>query len=139
MTIGDQVVKMQLWDTSGQERFRSMTQAYYRGASGIMLVYDVTEENTLLTLPDWLGDIKNVSPICQVCVNKFTAPQICSNVRFYKSVHVLSVIRKKKNQKQNKTIILQLSNQQFYYTTIVLKCEIYVPVSLYAYSIIHLK
>ena len=82
MTIGDQVVKMQLWDTSGQERFRSMTQAYYRGASGIMLVYDVTEENTLLTLPDWLGDIKNVSLFCQVymqsCVSNFTASQFCS-------------------------------------------------------------
>ncbi|XP_072027067.1 ras-related protein Rab-13-like [Amphiura filiformis] len=62
MKIGQQIVKMQLWDTSGQERFRSMTQAYYRGASGIMLVYDVTEENTLTTLPDWLGDITNYAP-----------------------------------------------------------------------------
>ena len=61
MEVNNQIVKMQLWDTSGQERFRSMTQAYYRGASGIMLVYDVTEENTLTTLPDWLGDIANVS------------------------------------------------------------------------------
>lgn len=62
LEVNNQIVKMQLWDTSGQERFRSMTQAYYRGASGIMLVYDVTEENTLTTLPDWLGDIANYAP-----------------------------------------------------------------------------
>ena len=55
------IVKLQLWDTSGQERFRSMTQAYYRGASGVLLVFDLSFENSMLSLTTWLGDIKNVS------------------------------------------------------------------------------
>lgn len=39
-------VQLHLWDTAGQERFRSMTLAYYRGAMGILLVYDVTDEQS---------------------------------------------------------------------------------------------
>ncbi|XP_071807260.1 ras-related protein Rab-13-like isoform X2 [Asterias amurensis] len=60
--VQDQLIKMQLWDTSGQERFRSMTQAYYRGAAGVMLVYDVTEGRTLEGLYGWLSDIKTYAP-----------------------------------------------------------------------------
>lgn len=60
--VGEKFVKLQLWDTSGQERFRSMTQSYYRGAAGILLVYDVTDENTMASLSTWLTDIKQHAP-----------------------------------------------------------------------------
>mmetsp|Transcript_27049 Transcript_27049/g.55356 ORF Transcript_27049/g.55356 Transcript_27049/m.55356 type:complete len:84 (+) Transcript_27049:274-525(+) len=39
-------VKMTIWDTAGQERFRTLTSSYYRGAQGIILVYDVTRKDT---------------------------------------------------------------------------------------------
>ncbi len=39
---------MQLWDTCGQERYRSMTQTYYRGAAGALLVYDITNTDSFL-------------------------------------------------------------------------------------------
>ena len=38
------MLKIKKWDTAGQERFRTITNAYYRGASGIILVYDITNE-----------------------------------------------------------------------------------------------
>lgn len=51
-------IKLQLWDTAGQERFHSMTTLYYRGAMGIMLVYDITKEKTFEDISNWLRDIE---------------------------------------------------------------------------------
>ena len=56
--IDDKTVKLQVWDTAGQERFRTITQTYYKGAMGILLVYDVTEENTFNNISNWLNQIE---------------------------------------------------------------------------------
>ncbi|XP_063075815.1 ras-related protein Rab-12 [Engraulis encrasicolus] len=47
-------IRMQIWDTAGQERFNSITSAYYRGAKGIVLVYDITKQETFEDLPKWV-------------------------------------------------------------------------------------
>ena len=52
------VVKLQLWDTAGQERFRTITHSYYRGAHGILLVFDVTNRESFDNLSDWLADVR---------------------------------------------------------------------------------
>uniref|UniRef100_A0A0K8RLG2 Putative gtp-binding protein n=1 Tax=Ixodes ricinus TaxID=34613 RepID=A0A0K8RLG2_IXORI len=52
--IDGKKIKLQIWDTAGQERFRTITTAYYRGAMGIMLVYDVTKENTFENIKTWI-------------------------------------------------------------------------------------
>ena len=54
LEIKDKRVKMEIWDTAGQERFRTITTAYYRGATGIMLVYDVTSEKSFKQINEWL-------------------------------------------------------------------------------------
>ncbi|KAG6874164.1 GTPase Ypt2 [Termitomyces sp. Mi166 len=46
------------WDTAGQERFRTITTAYYRGAMGILLVYDVTSENSFNNIRTWHANIE---------------------------------------------------------------------------------
>eukprot|EP01084_Bolivina_argentea_P129554 228798_1 len=51
-------IKLQIWDTAGQERFRTITTAYYRGATGIMLVYDITNEQSFLNIPNWMRHIE---------------------------------------------------------------------------------
>ena len=50
-------VKLQIWDTAGQERFRTITTAYYRGAMGILLVYDVTDETSFMSVRNWMKQI----------------------------------------------------------------------------------
>mmetsp|Transcript_42640 Transcript_42640/g.49376 ORF Transcript_42640/g.49376 Transcript_42640/m.49376 type:complete len:214 (+) Transcript_42640:70-711(+) len=52
------VVKLQLWDTAGQERFRTITHTYYRGANGVMLVFDVTNRETFDNISTWLNDVR---------------------------------------------------------------------------------
>jgi len=49
-------VKLQIWDTSGQERFRTITNAYYRGADAMMLMYDVCDRDSFLNMSNWVDE-----------------------------------------------------------------------------------
>ena len=51
-------IKLQVWDTAGDPRFRAITQAYYRGAHGVIVVYDATKEKTYDDVPYWLEEVK---------------------------------------------------------------------------------
>jgi len=63
INVGDVSVKLQIWDTAGQERFRNITRSYYRGAHGIMIVYDVTNEQSFNNIDFWLKEVdKYASP-----------------------------------------------------------------------------
>ncbi|KAG7345924.1 small GTP-binding domain protein [Nitzschia inconspicua] len=55
---GDKLVKLQIWDTAGQESFRSITRSYYRGAAGALLVYDITRRDTFQHLSRWLEEAR---------------------------------------------------------------------------------
>ncbi|XP_067869089.1 ras-related protein Rab-18-like [Heterodontus francisci] len=54
-------VKLAIWDTAGQERFRTLTPSYYRGAQGVILVYDVTRRETFVKLENWLNELETFS------------------------------------------------------------------------------
>ncbi|KAI8874493.1 ras-domain-containing protein, partial [Backusella circina FSU 941] len=58
VTVNDQQIKLQIWDTAGQESFRSITRSYYRGAAGALLVYDITRRDTFENLTTWLDDVR---------------------------------------------------------------------------------
>eukprot|EP00026_Physarum_polycephalum_P006667 Phypoly_transcript_06718.p1 GENE.Phypoly_transcript_06718~~Phypoly_transcript_06718.p1 ORF type:complete len:223 (+),score=56.57 Phypoly_transcript_06718:844-1512(+) len=71
VNIGGKKVKLQIWDTAGQESFRSVTSNYYRGSAGALLVYDVTKSDTFAYLDGWLKELRtHASPAIVVVGNK---------------------------------------------------------------------
>jgi GTPase SAR1 family protein len=60
MEIEGKEVKAQIWDTAGQERFRAVTSAYYRGAVGALIVYDISRRGTFENVGRWLEELKGI-------------------------------------------------------------------------------
>ncbi len=56
--IDEKKIKMQIWDTAGQERFKNIIASYYRGAHGILLIYDVTDKDSFKNLSNWIIEIE---------------------------------------------------------------------------------
>jgi len=59
LTINGSRVKAQIWDTAGEERCRAITSAYYRGAVGVLLVYDITARRTFENIESWLQELRD--------------------------------------------------------------------------------
>lgn len=67
-------IKLQIWDTAGQERFRTITTSYFRGAQGILLVYDVTDRRSFESIRNWISQIQQHA---DVHVNKILVGNKC--------------------------------------------------------------
>ncbi|KAL7606672.1 hypothetical protein Lser_V15G16413 [Lactuca serriola] len=57
--VGDKIIKAQIWDTAGQEKYRAITSAYYRGAVGALIVYDITRKITFENVEKWLKEVRD--------------------------------------------------------------------------------
>eukprot|EP01036_Dinobryon_divergens_P032180 gene32180-41720_t len=57
--VDSKIVKAQIWDTAGQERYRAITSAYYRGAVGALLVYDISKRSTFENVERWLKELRD--------------------------------------------------------------------------------
>jgi small GTP-binding protein len=79
LEFNNKLYKLQIWDTAGQDKFQSITTAYYRGSNGIILVYDVCNPNSLDRLKFWYNEVKKkvIDDIPMIIVgNKI---DLCSN------------------------------------------------------------
>ena len=56
------MINLQIWDTAGCERYRSVTQHYYRGAHGVIIVCDITDLNSFNNVQYWLEEVKSITP-----------------------------------------------------------------------------
>ena len=63
LDLDDAKVKLQIWDTAGQERFRTITVSYFKGAHGIILLYDVTDRETFESIRNWIQQVGNSASI----------------------------------------------------------------------------
>lgn len=59
--IDGRIVKVQVWDTAGQERYKAITSSYYRGSSGALLVYDITQAQSFENIQRWLNEVREYS------------------------------------------------------------------------------
>ncbi|OMJ76005.1 hypothetical protein SteCoe_24718 [Stentor coeruleus] len=59
--IGKTLIKIQIWDTAGQENFRSIARSYYRGAVGVIIMYDITNKDSFINIYRWLNELKEQS------------------------------------------------------------------------------
>ena len=60
--INDKNINVKLWDTAGQENYRSITRSYYKNSICAMIVYDITNKDTFDNIKNWLNEIHNQSP-----------------------------------------------------------------------------
>ncbi|KAF9085741.1 hypothetical protein BGX29_011183 [Mortierella sp. GBA35] len=77
------MIKAQIWDTAGQERYRAITSAYYRGAVGALLLYDITQHGTYESVSRWLSEVRehaDANIIVMLVGNK-------SDLRHLRSIH----------------------------------------------------
>jgi len=59
LKLDDRIVKIQIWDTAGQEAFKSITKCYYRGAIGCVIVFDITNVKSFENVKSWLNDVNH--------------------------------------------------------------------------------
>jgi small GTP-binding protein len=62
LLVDNKRVKLQIWDSAGQERFRNITASYYRGSSGIIIVYDVTKSDSFDKVTEWITEVRRFVP-----------------------------------------------------------------------------
>ena len=58
-TVDGEALKIQIWDTSGQKRFNTIVSTYFKGAAGVMIMFDITDKKTFEEVPSWLGQVKS--------------------------------------------------------------------------------
>ena len=68
LEVDGKEVKAQVWDTAGQERFRAVTSAYYRGAVGALIVYDISRRTTFDSVKRWLEELDSESILPGSCL-----------------------------------------------------------------------
>lgn len=61
LVINSEVIKIQIWDTAGMEKFKQITTSYYRGAQGALICFDLTSRNSFLSLSKWVDDFNRFS------------------------------------------------------------------------------
>jgi len=60
--VNQKKVKLQIWDTAGTEKFKTITNAYYKGSQGVIIVYDTTDKISFREVDFWLGEAKKYAP-----------------------------------------------------------------------------
>ena len=55
LEVDSKVCKLQIWDTAGQDRFKTITQSYYKGSHGVIITYDITDRDSFAKVSEWMS------------------------------------------------------------------------------------
>jgi len=58
INVDGMTIKLQIWDTAGQERFKTITSSYYKGAHGIIVVYDISDRDSFAKVTEWMNEVE---------------------------------------------------------------------------------
>jgi len=61
IVLNSKVIKLQIWDTAGQEEFKAITRSYYRSSAAALVVFDITRKESFRNVARWVEDVKNNS------------------------------------------------------------------------------
>lgn len=61
ITVNNRTVKLQIWDTAGQQQFKSVTRSYYRACAAALVVFDLTRKETFRSVARWVDEVRNNS------------------------------------------------------------------------------
>ena len=100
--IDNKKIKLQIWDTAGQENFRSVTRGYYKASAVAMVVYDITKEESFEHIQTWLKDCKELAPRTVLLV-------LIGNKTDLEDQRVITKERGEKLAKENNMIFLETS------------------------------
>ena len=62
IVVGNEIFRVQIWDTAGQENFRSITRSYYKNSACALLVYDISKKESFESIQSWIDDCKSAAP-----------------------------------------------------------------------------
>ncbi|CAI2168222.1 6872_t:CDS:2 [Funneliformis geosporum] len=100
--------KLTIWDTAGQERFRTLTSSYYRGAQGVILVYDVSNRETFDQLDNWFSELGTY------CTNRDVVKMIVGNKVDKEGQRVISRKEAEAYARKSHTLFLECSAKTRY-------------------------
>lgn len=113
----NKMIKLQIWDTAGQERFRTITSSYYRGAHGIIVVFDLTDPESYENIKQWLHEITRYANenVCKMLVgNKsdlYEKRMVFSGKEFAESKNIQYIETSAKNCDNIDELFYQITNQ----------------------------
>ena len=97
--------KLKIWDTCGQERYRSLTKIYLQGTHGVLLLYDITEENSFKNLDKWLSLIND-------CINKEEISIILVGNKIDMEVRKISTEKGQNFAEKNNLMFIETSSKE---------------------------
>jgi len=100
--LDGKIAKLQIWDTAGQDRFRNVTSSYYRGAHGVLILFDISDRNSFLNLQIWINDVNKY-------VTKNTKVMIVGNKR--------DLVNKREVSKQEAELLAKKNGMSYFETS----------------------